>query len=375
MRRVIVAATASALLLTACAEPSAPPAETQQTSIAPPKEASIMPSGEYDVLATGLHVPWSVIPREDGSAYVSLRVRAQIVLLGTDGATTVLARVAAAAPESEGGLLGLARLEDGDDAWLYAYVTTAEDNRILRFDLDESGDAPTLGAPSPVLTGIPKAGIHNGGRLAFGPDGMLYATTGDATGGDVAQNRDSLAGKILRMTPTGEVPEDNPFDGSLVYSYGHRNPQGLAWTSDGQLWASEFGQDTWDELNRIEPGGNYGWPVVEGVADDDRFVDPVRQWTTDEASPSGLTAIEDTLFMAALGGQRLWVIGGADTASGSPEVSAEEWFVGEFGRIRDVVPGPDGGLWMLTNNTDGRGDPAADDDRLVEVQLIAANRG
>ena len=162
-----------------------------------------------------------------------------------------------------------------------------------------------------MLSGLDKAGNHNGGRIAFGPDGMLYATVGDAGDPDTAQDPASLNGKILRMTPTGKVPDDNPIDGSLVYSMGHRNPQGLAWDSDGQLWAAEFGQDTWDEFNRIEPGGNYGWPVVEGIGrrrSPDAYIDPWAQWPTDDASPSGLTYVDGTFFMAGLGGERLWAI-------------------------------------------------------------------
>ncbi|GAB2523602.1 PQQ-dependent sugar dehydrogenase [Paramicrobacterium agarici] len=358
---------ASALLLTACTSTEV---LTDPRASAPVDTgASGMPSGEYDVIATNLDAPWSVVPL-DGGALLSLRDAAQIVHLTASGATDVIATVDQAAPGGEGGLLGLALHDDGDDAWLYAYVTTASDNRILRYPVTGLPDDPQLGASTAVLTGIPKASIHNGGRLAFGPDGMLYATTGDATGGENAQDVDSLAGKILRMTPDGGVPDDNPIDGSLVYSLGHRNPQGLAWTDDGTLWASEFGQNTWDELNAIEPGANYGWPTVEGIADDDRFVDPVLQWSTAEASPSGLAAIGDTLYMAGLGGERLWVIA---TESDAPTASA--FFVGEFGRVRDAVATASGSLWLLTNNTDGRGNPGADDDRLIEVRINASGSG
>ncbi|HSP53829.1 MAG TPA: PQQ-dependent sugar dehydrogenase, partial [Cryobacterium sp.] len=173
----------------------------------------------------------------------------------------------------------------------------------------------------------------------------------------------SLGGKILRMTPTGAVPADNPF-GTLVYSYGHRNPQGIAWDSSGQLWASEFGQNTWDELNRITPGGNYGWPIVEGMGQggDPGYLDPVQQWPTSESSPSGLAIVNDTIFMAALRGQRLWRI---DPSSGE----VDDWFVNSFGRLRDVVSGPDGTLWFVSNNTDGRGTPSPGDDRLYQVSV------
>ena len=156
-----------------------------------------------------------------------------------------------------------------------------------------------------VLDGLPAAGNHNGGRIAFGPDGMLYAGAGDAAQGDRAQDLDSLGGKILRMTPDGGIPDDNPFAGSLVYSYGHRNVQGLAWTEDGTMFATEFGQDTWDELNIIEAGGNYGWPIVEGQGGGDEFIDPVQQWRPDAASPSGMAIIGGTIFIANLRGEVL----------------------------------------------------------------------
>jgi glucose/arabinose dehydrogenase len=157
---------------------------------------------------------------------------------------------------------------------------------------------------------------------------------------------------------------------------GHRNPQGLTWDSGGQLWAAEFGQDTWDEFNRIEPGGNYGWPCVEGIGGDESrsrgFIDPWAQWSTDDASPSGLTYIGGTFFMAGLGGERLWAIYVVREAKTASPV---EWFTGEYGRLRDVTPGPDGSLWMLTNNTDGRGSPREGDDRIVQVRLTELVEG
>ncbi|QPZ39105.1 PQQ-dependent sugar dehydrogenase [Paramicrobacterium chengjingii] len=365
MPRLTAVATASALLLSACSTASPPTTEHSLADTAAPG----MPSGEYDVLATQLEAPWSIVPIEHG-ALLSLRDSAQIVHVSENGDRDVIGTVDEAAPAGEGGLLGLALHGDHDDAWLYAYVTTATDNRILRYPVTGLPDSPRLGSADDVLTGIPKASIHNGGRLAFGPDGMLYATTGDATGGDIAQDVDSLAGKILRITPDGSVPDDNPFEGSRVYSLGHRNPQGLAWTDDGRMWASEFGQNTWDELNLIEPGANYGWPIVEGMADDDAFTDPVLQWTTDEASPSGLTAIGDTLYMAGLGGERLWVI--TDPAG---EAHAASYLNGELGRIRDVVATASGSLWLITNNTDGRGNPDPDDDRLITLHVNASGAG
>jgi glucose/arabinose dehydrogenase len=319
------------------------------------------------VIASGLDAPWSILRLPNGGTLISERDTTLVRELLPDGSLRDAGRVDEARPGGEGGLLGLAALADpdapGETGWVYAYFTADDDNRIMRMPLLGAVGSHTLGAPEPVLDGIPKAGNHNGGRLGFGPDGLLYATAGDAGNSENSQDRDSLAGKILRMTPTGAVPADNPF-GTLVYSYGHRNPQGIGWDSSGQLWASEFGQNTWDELNRITPGGNYGWPVVEGIGQDSApgYLDPVQQWPTSEASPSGLAIVNDTIFMAALRGERLWRI---DPSSGE----VDDWFVNSFGRLRDVVSGPDGTLWFVSNNTDGRGTPSPGDDRLYQVAV------
>ena len=192
---------------------------------------------------------------------------------------------------------------------------------------------------------------------------MLYVATGDAAESGRAQDRGSLSGKILRMTPDGDVPPDNPFEDSLVYSYGHRNVQGLAWAADGTMFATEFGQNTWDELNIIEPGRNYGWPEAEGESDDDDFTDPVQQWRTSDASPSGLTAAQGTLFIANLRGQVVRAVPVEDPSTST------EYYAGDYGRIRYVTVSPDGDLWILTNNTDGRGDPQRGDDRILSVSL------
>jgi glucose/arabinose dehydrogenase len=265
----------------------------------------------------------------------------------------------------EGGLLGVALSPNyATDEWVYAYYSTQTDNRIVRFHLKQ--------APQPILTGIPVGPIHNGGRIAFGPDGMLYAGTGDASIRANSQNLTSLGGKILRMKQDGGIPTDNPFSGSLVYSYGHRNVQGLAWDLQGQLYASEFGQNTFDEVNRIKAGGNYGWPEVEGQGNNPRFLNPITTFTTAEASPSGATFLkrgaipqwEGTLFVAALRGQRLWHLTlNADGSLAGREVLLQE----QFGRLREVVQAPDGSLWILTSNRDGRGNPVQSDDRIVRL--------
>jgi glucose/arabinose dehydrogenase len=261
--------------------------------------------------------------------------------------------------------MGLAVSPDfTDDGWLYAYYTGSDDNRIVRF---QEG-----GPEQPVLTGIPKARNHNGGRIAFGPDGMLYAGTGDALQTDLAQDRNSLAGKVLRMDRDGGVPAGNPFDGSLVWSLGHRNVQGLAWDEQERLYVTELGPEVDDEVNRIEPGGNYGWPEVTGVAGRSEFVDPIAVFAPAEASPSGgvvptgpeAGAWEGHLVFANLRGQRLWLL---ELDADGSVTSQQALFVNELGRLRHVAQAPDGSLWVLTNNRDGRGTPGPDDDRILRL--------
>ena len=363
------------LLLGACSddepEPSsAPTTRTPSEATSTPTTTTSTPTAEpgpvvptaFEDLVTGLDVPWGLAFLPDGSALVSERDSARIRQVTASGQVSEVGTVPDVVAQNEGGLLGLAT--PPGQPTVYAYLTAAEDNRVVRM----SFDGGALGQPEVVIDGIPKAGNHNGGRLAFGPDGMLYVSTGDAAQPDRAQDLESLGGKILRLSPDGTVPADNPFAGSPVFSYGHRNVQGLAFDQDGRLWASEFGQHTWDELNLIEAGGNYGWPVVEGVGDDDRFIEPVAQWSTDEASPSGIAYVRDTVFLAALRGERLWQVPVPDGVAGTPT----EFAAGEFGRLRHAALAPDGSLWVLTNNTDGRGEPRDGDDRILRVTLEPA---
>lgn len=374
-----VAALAAAIVgigaLAGCTGPSAPQPTTPSAISTPSASAApngVVPTGTPTDVVTGLASPWSILRVSDTLTLVSERDSGAIERLTASGGLEKIGTVPGVVHNGEGGLLGLAFLEASPGtrtSWLYAYDTTANDNRIVRMTLS---DTDRLGPPQVILQGLAVANHHDGGRIAFGPDGMLYATVGDA--GDTSHSQDltSLNGKILRMTPTGDVPGDNPFPGSLIWSYGHRNPQGLAWDSHGQLYAAEFGQDTWDEFNKITKGANYGWPIVEGVAHDPRFVDPLVQWPTDDASPSGLVYIDGTFFLAGLGGKRLWVI----TVDAAGAASATALYMGTYGRLRDVAEGPSVGglpsLWMLTDNTDGRGSPKPGDDRILQVALAAA---
>lgn len=315
-----------------------------------------------EVIASGLEAPWSVVFVGD-TPLVSERDSGRLLEISSDGDAREVARLDEVAATGEAGLHGLAVRDDE----LYAFYAAGDENRIERFDLLGEAGSLSLGEPETVLDGLPTGSFHNGGRLAFGPDGMLYATLGDTGDRDSAQDRQALSGKILRMSPDGEVPEDNPFDDSLVFSMGHRNPQGIAWDEQGTMYASEFGQDTWDELNVIEAGGNYGWPEVEGIATEggageggsDDFTDPVQQWPPSEASPSGMAVTDQSIVIAGLRGQRLHEVAFDDLST-----STQLW-AGEHGRLRDVARAPDGSLVVATNNTDGRGEPGPDDDRLL----------
>ncbi|WP_051297861.1 PQQ-dependent sugar dehydrogenase [Brevibacterium album] len=371
--RAAAVSAAAVLALSACSPEGGAPERAAEgesasaTAEASPGEASEETAegpgglGEPEVIATGLEAPWSLAFHE-GAPLVSERDSARISELDEAGEPREVAVIEGVSPAGEGGLLGIA-VEAGH---LYAYFTASGESRIERFALTGEPGALALGEPEPVLDGIPAASYHNGGRIAFGPDGMLYATAGDAGDTGSAQDTGSLAGKILRLNPDGSVPQDNPFDGSPVCSYGHRNPQGIAWSDDGTMYSSEFGQNTWDELNVIEPGGNYGWPEAEGIAERDGLIDPVQQWEPAEASPSGIAVSGDDVWIANLRGARLHQVPLADPMTSTTHL------VGEHGRLRDVAEAPDGSLWVLTNNTDGRGDPGPDDDRILRLDLTGS---
>jgi glucose/arabinose dehydrogenase len=322
---------------------------------------------ETTVVAAGLEAPWDLVFTPDGEALVSERDSSRLLSIDSSGNVEELQRL----PENgtgEGGLLGIALSPNYEsDGYIYAYYTTDTDNRVTRFRLGED--------PEPILTGIPVLTYHNGGRIAFGPDGNLYVGTGDAGETSNSQDLNSLGGKILRVTPDGDVPADNPFSNSPIYSYGHRNVQGLAWDEGGQLYATEFGQNRYDEVNRIQPGGNYGWPAVEGEGGffaSGEYIDPIATWATSEASPSGAAILkngaipqwEGSFFMAALRGQRLYRL--ALDPSGTV-TEQQELLSGQAGRLRHVVQAPDGSLWVLTSNRDGRGTPIATDDRILRL--------
>ena len=366
-----------AALLAACSGGSDPGPDPGGTPTTTAESPSASPSGSptatgsprdqgpprvVDTVATGLEVPWGIGFLPGGDAVVTERDSARVLRLDpATGRTRELGVLDQVMPTSEGGLLGVAvSPEFAEDRRLFFYLTTAEDNRIVSAELRGG----SLEALTDVLTGIPVGQNHDGGRLAFGPDGFLYASTGEVYEPERSQDRDDLGGKILRMTPEGAPAPGNPFD-SVVWSWGHRNVQGLAWVGD-QLWASEFGANEWDELNRIEAGANYGWPEVEGMGGGPDYVDPQRVWGTGEASPSGLAYADGALWMAALQGDRLWRIpvDAESRRTGRPA----DFLVGDHGRLRTVVVAPDGNLWVTTSNHDGRGSPKEGDDRILVVR-------
>ncbi|GAB7104637.1 PQQ-dependent sugar dehydrogenase [Streptomyces phaeofaciens JCM 4814] len=381
-RAVPAALAASALLFTAgCSSDdggssggasASPGRSAARGSSSPAAEETPPAKGTVEVVRTvaeGLDSPWGVVQLPEGGLLVASRDEGTITLVDEDsGDLTGLGEVPGVSAAGEGGLLGLALSPDyASDRMVYAYFTSASDNRIVRMIYDpKRSPGDQLGAPDTLFKGIPKGMIHNGGRIAFGPDGMLYAGTGESGDRGLSQDKGSLGGKILRLTPEGEPAPGNPFPDSPVYSYGHRNVQGLAWDAKQRLFAAEFGQNTWDELNAIEPGANYGWPQAEGESDDTRYENPIAQWHTDEASPSGIAYAEGSVWMAGLRGQRLWRIPLTGTeASADPQSFLDE----KYGRLRTVVAAGGDRLWVTTSNTDGRGAPKEGDDRILELKV------
>jgi glucose/arabinose dehydrogenase len=329
-----------------------------------------------ETVLTGLEAPWEVAFAPDGRLFLTERPGRVRVVEGGQLRPEPAATLPAVAATGEGGLLGLALAPDfARSRALYLYHTYrgaggALRNRVVRYR-EEGG---RLAEERVILDGIPAAGIHDGGRLAFGPDGKLYVTTGDASSPDTAQDRGSLGGKILRLEPDGAIPADNPFPGSPVYSYGHRNPEGLAWQEGaGQLYATEHGSSAHDEVNRIAAGANYGWPAARGNdGQREGFVPPVIESGADVTwAPSGATFVRaatfpqwrGSLLFAALRGQALWRL--ALEGAGAPRLEAI--VRNDYGRLRTVVEGPDGLLYLLTSNRDGRGTPASGDDRLLRL--------
>lgn len=326
--------------------------------------AEIKNRADVEIIAQGLTVPWEVVFLPEGDQLVSERSGT----LRRIGQNKQAYPISGVSHVGEGGLLGVVlHPRFIDNGWVYLYMTTVEGelliNRIERYRYDSD----SLSERKVILSNIPGARNHDGGRIAFGPDGQLYVTTGDAGKDTLAQDTNSLAGKILRLTDEGMIPSDNPFK-NAVYSYGHRNPQGLAWDDKGQLWSSEHGRSGaksgFDEINFIKRGGNYGWPVIEGDASKPGMEKPVVHSGADETwAPASLAFLDGSLYFGGLRGQALYQA--QVKADNSLELRTH--LAKQYGRIRAVSISPDKFIYISTSNTDGRGTKKPNDDKVIRL--------
>ncbi|MFE6776285.1 PQQ-dependent sugar dehydrogenase [Streptomyces sp. NPDC057702] len=368
------ALTAGLLTATAAADSGHSPLPgdaSPTTRAAGDSRAEALPGGHHGrsvpsairTVSDGWSIPWGLSWLPDGSALLTERETFKVFQLTRAGQRVEVGTVPnVVTTKGEGGLLGIAVSPNWKkDHHIFLMHSAEGDNRIVRMTYDGS----TLSDYTPLVTGIRKFNYHNGGRIQFGPDGFLYATTGDAFQSQLAQDKTSLNGKILRMTPEGKPAPGNPYE-SLVYSIGHRNPQGLTWDAQGRLWEAEFGNNAFDELNLIKPGKNYGWPTCEGQCTTPGMTNPERQWKVSEASPSGIAYADGALYLAAQRGQRLWRVPVTRTGTGTPQA----YYTTNYGRLRTVekVPGANA-LWLTTTNVDLGGGQPAGSDKVFQVDL------
>ncbi len=338
--------------------PQIPTGKTQE----PAQEAPDYP--RLSTVTTNLEVPWALAFLPDGSMLVTERP-GRVRLIDKEGKLllTSVAQLLDVKPIGEGGLHGITIHPDfSNNKFVYLYYTYGESgnqtlNQVVRFKFENN----TLLDRTVILDKIPGAPNHDGGRIKFGPDKLLYITTGDAQNPSLAQDTNSLAGKILRITDDGKPAPNNPF-GNNVLSYGHRNPQGITWDNYGKLWAVEHGQSATDELNLIEVGKNYGWPKIRGDQKQNGLENPILHSGSDTWAPSGAAYLNGSVFFAGLRGQALY-----QASMDSKGVTLTEHLKGEIGRIREVVVGPDNLLYITTSNRDGRGIPDSEDDRVIRV--------
>ncbi|SOD88717.1 Glucose/arabinose dehydrogenase, beta-propeller fold [Streptomyces sp. Ag109_G2-15] len=360
-----VAAVVAVGVVQSTATAAAPPAVPRAQDGGSGAHREGAPSG-VSTLSDRLTTPWGIsfLPGKN-AALVTERDTATVWKVALDGAKQKVGTVPKAVwnytTQDKGGLLGVAASPTWNgttDRAVFFMETTAGDNRVVRMNFDGT----SLSGYTPILTGIVRDTQHNGGKIAFGPDGYLYVTTGDAQQSGLAQDRNSLNGKILRITKTGAAAPGNPF-GTRVYSYGHRNPQGLAWDRNGRLWETEIGESTWDELNLIKPGGNYGWPKCEGSCSVAGMKNPKMVWKPDQGGvPAQIAVVKNVIYATTLSGRRLWRLPIDATGQGIQPATA--YYTGAYGRLRALakVPGADQ-LWL------GTSDRGAEKDLLLKVTI------
>lgn len=322
------------------------------------------PGQEVEVVVSDLNIPWDVDFLPSGEVLITERPGNLLVITGTE---RKVIKISGVVHTAEGGLLGIAvHPRFSENHWIYLYLTSTEGgrttNRVERYVLSVADSA--VSERKVIISGILGSAVHDGGQLEFSPDNFLFITTGDAGDERLAQDKTSLNGKILRVQDDGSIPKDNPF-GSAVYSYGHRNPQGLAWDSEGRLWATEHGPSGTetgnDELNLIEKGKNYGWPVIRGSQTRQGMETPVIESGRNETwAPAGLAFWEGRLYFAGLRGQALY-------AYDPGRAELKKFWAGRYGRLRAVKRGP-GGLYVTTSNRDGRGNARSGGDKLLLIK-------
>jgi glucose/arabinose dehydrogenase len=330
--------------------------------------SSEIEDSEFEIVAQNLRVPWDIVFLPNGDMLITQRNG----ILVRKGEIFNYTNVDKVVSVGEGGLMGITLHPDFENnRYIYLYLTVREEdllNRVVRYRFENN----TLSQGDIILDNIPAGQVHNGGIVKFGPDGLLYITTGDAGNSNNAQDLNSLAGKILRITDEGSIPSENPFEGSPVYSYGHRNSQGLTWDDENNLWSTEHGRSGlrsgYDEINKIEAGGNYGWPTIQGSETRKGMISPVlHSGATTTWAPGAILYNEGFLFFAGLRGESLYQVDLKD-------YSLRQHIYKRFGRIRSVVLGPEGHIYFSTSNLDGRGDPISEDDRIIRINPEALLR-
>lgn len=373
MKRLMISAISASFILSACSNDSNEETEDKgkQTQNEMEHEQSQSDDNQerketkgIETVAQGLDTPWS-IARSDDVFYLSERPGKIIKIDGNKKTEQQVDLDKEVSTAAEAGLLGFVLAPDFKDSKeAYAYYTYEDNNqfnRIVKLKLEND----TWKEDEVLIDKIPSGQYHHGGRLKIGPDDKLYATTGDASDEQNAQDKDTLGGKILRINLDGSKPKDNPISNSYVYSYGHRNPQGIVWTPDGQMYASEHGNQANDEINEIKEGQNYGWPVIEGNEENDNMETPIFTSGSDDTwAPSGIAFKDGIIYSAALRGEGIMKF----------DVEKDEMkkVATKYGRIRDVYIVNDD-LYFVSNNTDGRGNPSQNDDKMYKVSLSQLN--